>query len=173
MKRALRYVQIVSIVLFALLVAGLVIAGVAGQLLNVLYIALIILAFFSLLSTALLIYAVVALIRTILIVRDEMKPLLTSVQETLGVAKETVSAVRETAQSAGKTAGTLASTARLTKEYAIAPTVRATALVLAGREMLQIFAGKGHTRNRAEERKRRQTRILRETEVYENAGGGQ
>lgn len=172
MKSALRYVKIVGIVLVILLIAGLIIAGIFGQLLNVLYITLILLAFFSLLSTALLIYAIVKLIQTILVVRDEMKPLFDSVQETVGVAKETAEAVKETAQHAGKAAGTLASTARLTRDYAVTPPVRAAALVLAGRQMLKVFLGQGHTRSRAEERKRRQTRIL-ETQIVETAGGGE
>lgn len=172
MQRALRYVKIVGIVLAILLVAGLVIAGIFGQLLNVLYIVLIFLAFFSLLSTALLIYAVVMLIQTITLVRDEMKPLLTSVMETVGVAKETAEAVKETAQHAGQAVGTVASTARLTKDYAVAPTVRAAALVLAGRQMARVFMGKGHVRNRAEERRRRQEELLR-AEILETYGGGE
>lgn len=172
MQRALRYVKIVGIILAILLVAGLVLAGITGHLLDVLYITLIILAFISLLATALLIYAVVLLTQTILLVRDEMKPLLESVMETVSVAKETAEVVKETAQHAGQTAGTLASTARLTREYAVAPTVRAAALVLAGREMTRIFLGKGHTRTRAEERRRRQEELLR-AETLETAGGGQ
>ena len=172
MQRALRYVKIVGIVLVILLAAALIIAGFTGQLLNVLYIVLIFLAFFSLLATALLIYAVALLIQTILLVRDEMKPLLNSVMETVGVAKETAEVVKETAQHAGQTVGTVASTARLTKEYAVAPTVRAAALVLAGREMTKVFFGQGRARTRVEERRRRQEDLLR-AEALETAGGGQ
>jgi hypothetical protein len=172
MRRALRYVIIVGIVLVVLLAAGLIIAGYFGQLLNVLYIALILLAFFSLLSTALLIYAVAMLIQAITLTREEMKPLLNSIMETVGVAKETAEAMKETAQHAGKTAGTLVSTARLTKDYAVAPTVRAAALVLAGRQMARVFIGKGHVRNRVEERRRRQEEMLR-AEILETASGGE
>ena len=171
MQSALRYVKIVGIVLAILLIGGLIAAGILGQLLTLLYITLIILAFFSLLSTALLIYAVVMLIRTILLVRDEMKPLLNSVMETVGVAKETAEAVKETAQHAGRTVSTVAGTARLTKDYAVAPAVRATALVLAGREMIKVFTGKGHVRTRAEERRRRQAELL-QAEALETFGGG-
>jgi hypothetical protein len=96
-----------------------------------------------------------------------MKPLISSVQATVGVAKETAEVVKETAQYAGHAAGTVASTAQLTRDYAIAPTVRATALVLAGREMTRVFLGRGHTQNRAEARRRRQAEIL------EAAGGGE
>ena len=172
MQRALRITKIVGIVLFILLVAALFVAYWFGQLLNVLYTTLIFLAFFSLLATALLIYAIVMLIQTIFLVRDEMKPLLNSMIDTVGLAKETAEVVKETAQHAGQTAGTLASTARLTKEYAVAPTVRAAALVLAGREMTRVFLGKGRTRTRAEERKRKQEALLR-ADALETAGGGQ
>ena len=163
MKSALLYLRIVGIALLILLIGGLVWAGFTGQLLNVLYIILIFLAFFSLLSTALLIYAVIVLIQTIVVVRDEMKPLLASVQETVVVARETVAAVRETAQHAGKTAGTLASTAMLTREFAVAPTVRAAAMVLAGREMVKVVAGRGQVQKRAEKRRQRQEKNLRES----------
>lgn len=171
MQKALRYVKIVGIVLAILLVGGLVAAGYFGQLLTMLYIILIILAFFSLLSTALLVYAVVMLIRTILLVRDEIKPLLNSVLETVGVAKETATAVKETAQQAGKTVGTVASTARLTKDYAVAPAVRVTALMLAGREVVKIFTGKGHARTRAEERRRKQAEMQRAETLGAVSGG--
>src|SRR5260370_35637488 len=172
LKRALRYAKFVGIALVILLIAGLVYAARQGQLLNILYIALIFLAFFSLLATAFLIYAIMKLIQTILLVRNEMKPLLNSMQDTLGVAKETVEVVKETAQHAGRTAGTLASTARLTKDYAVSPSIRAAALVRAGRQMVKIFLGKGHIRTRAEERRRRQTEIL-QTEMAETVGGSE
>ncbi|MGH2505914.1 MAG: hypothetical protein ACRDHZ_00610 [Ktedonobacteraceae bacterium] len=167
MKSALRYTIIVAIVLVLLLVASLVLAGIFGQFLNVLYIALIVLAVFSLLSTALLIYAVIKLIQTIILVHDEVQPLLASMQETVGMAKETAVVVKETAQYAGKAAGTLASATRLTKDYAITPPVRAAALILAGRQMMKIFFGSGHVRSRAEERRLRQEELLRR----ESAGG--
>jgi hypothetical protein len=171
MQRALGYVKIVGIVLLVLLVAGLVLAFIFGQLLNVLYVTLIFLAFLSLLSSAMLIYAIVMLMRTILLVRDEMKPLLQSVTETVGVAKETAEVVKETAQHAGQTASTLAGTTRLTRDYAVAPAVRTIALVMAGQEMTRMFFGKGRTRTRAEERRRRQEELLR-AEAVETASGG-
>lgn len=171
MQRALLYVKIAGAVLAVIVVGGLIVAGIFGQLLTVLYIILIILAFFCLFATALLVYAVVMLIRTILLVRDEMRPLLNSVLETVGVAKETAEVVKETAQHAGQTAGTLASTARLTKDYAVAPTVRIAALALAGREVTRVFFGKGRTRTRAEERKKRQEEMLRAERVKTASGG--
>ncbi len=172
MKRALRVILIVGIVLGILGVAGLIVAGVAGQLLDVLYIALILLALFSLFSTTLLVYAIMKLIQMIMLVREEIRPLLNSMQETVGVAKETAEAVKETAQHAGKAAGTLASATRLTKAYAVTPPVQAAAMVLAGRQMVKVFFGKGHTRTRAEVRRRRQMENLQQ-EIVETVGGGE
>lgn len=172
MQRALLILKIVGAVLGIVLIGGLIVAGIFGELLNLLYIVLIILAFFSLLATALLGYAVLMLIRTILLVRDEVKPLLHSVIETVGVAKETAEVVKETAQHAGNAAGTLASTTRLTRDYAVAPAVRATALMMAGRHMVKVFTGKGHARTRAEERQRKQREMMR-AETVETVSGGE
>ncbi|HEX7733386.1 MAG TPA: hypothetical protein VF458_00930, partial [Ktedonobacteraceae bacterium] len=169
MRSVLRGLKIGSIALVVALAAVLIFAFTTGHLLDVLYVTLIVLALFSLFSTILLIYSVMVLTRTIVEVREEMKPLLASVTETVDVAKETAVVVKETAQNAGKTAGTLVSTARLTKDYAVAPTVRAAALVLAGREMTRVFLGRGKARTRYEERRRKQEEFLR----AEAAGGGE
>ncbi|HEY0752673.1 MAG TPA: hypothetical protein VGD98_01740 [Ktedonobacteraceae bacterium] len=168
MQGVLRNIKIWGSILLVLLVVGLFVAGFTGHLLDVLYITLIVLAFFSLLSTVLLIYAVSVLTQTVLQVRDEMKPLLSSVMETVGVAKETAEVVKETAQHAGKTAGTLASTARLTRDYAIEPTVRAAALMLAGREMTRMFLGRGKARTRLETRRQKQEELLRAEALAED-----
>lgn len=160
MRRALRVVSLIVAILLILIIVGLVFAGLNGQLLNVLYVVLMILALFSLFSTALLIYAIVKLIQTILLVREEMRPLFASVNETVGVAKETAEAVMETAQHAGRAAGTLAGATRLTREYALAPAVRVVALAMGGRQMVRVLFGKGQTRKRAEERKRRQAEMI-------------
>lgn len=167
MRRALRYAEIIGAILLVILVGGLIVAGIFGQLLTVLYIVLIILAFFSLFATALLVYAVAMLIRTIMVVRNEMKPLLSSATETVEVAKETAEKVKETAHHAGRTAGVVATAAHLTTEYTLAPAIRATALMLASRQMLKVFLGKGHARTRAEERRQKQMRMI------EAAGGGE
>ncbi len=166
MKRALRFMLIIGAILLILFIAGLVLAGIFGRLLDVLYVALMLLALFSLLSTMLLIYAIFKLIQMVMLVRSEMRPLLNSMQETVGVAKETAEAVKETAQHAGKAAGTLASATRMTRDYAITPPVRAVALALAGRQMARVFLGRGHVRTKAEARKRRQAEML-EAEMVE------
>ena len=149
MKGASRYAIIVGGVVLVLLIAGFILAGIFGILLNVLYIALIVLAVLSLLSTALLIYAALMLIQTISVLREETKPLIASMQET-------VSIVQETAKSAGHTATTVATTAQLAKEFGIGPTVRTAAAVFAGQQVLRMFFGKGLTRSRAEKRRKRQ-----------------
>lgn len=169
MKRARRYLLIGGVVALVLLIAGFIIAGIFGVLLDVLYIALIILAFFSLISTAVLIYALLMLIGTISTVRNEMKPLIDSVQETVGVVRgsvqETMDTVKETAKSAGRTANAIGSTARLTREFAIGPSVRLVALIVAGQQILRVFLGRGHARKRLEERRQEQMELL-------NAAGG-
>src|SRR5260221_12835155 len=102
MQKATRYAIIAAIVLLVLLIAGFVLAAVFGLLLDVVYIALITLGFFTLVSTALLIYALLMLIRTITTVRNELKPLIASVRHTVGSVstsvEETTEAVKETAE---------------------------------------------------------------------------
>ncbi len=149
MKGARRIALIIGIVVLVLLVAGFIVAGIFGLLLDVLYIFLIILAALTLVSTASLVYAVLMLIRTISTVRDEMKPLLASVQDTVGV-------VQETAKTAGHTVSTIGSTAQLTKEFALGPSVRAVAAVVAGQQVLRVFIGKGHVRSRLDQRRKQQ-----------------
>lgn len=164
MKRAKNYLIIAGVIVLALLVAGFILAGIFGLLLDVLYIALILLAAFSLISTAALIYALLTLINTIITVRNEMKPLMESVQETVndvkGSVEETLGVVKDTAKSAGHAASTIGSAAKLTTEFGIAPGVRAAALVVAGRQMVRVFTGKGHTRNRYDERRKQQMELL-------------
>jgi hypothetical protein len=54
----------------------------------------------------------------------------------------------------------------LAKEFAIGPSVRTAAAVFAGQQVLRMFFGKGRTRSRAEERRKRQ-----ETEMEAGIGG--
>ena len=165
MKKAIRYLIIVGISVLVILVVGLVLAGIAGKLIDVLYIFLIILAAFSILSTAALIYLLFTLIRTITLVRDEMKPLIGTVQESVGSVKgsmeETLDLVKDTAKSAGQTASTIGGAARLTSEFGIAPGVRAASVVLASSQVARVFMGKGHTKQRYEERRKKQMELLK------------
>ncbi|HZS76250.1 MAG TPA: hypothetical protein VFA41_06515 [Ktedonobacteraceae bacterium] len=164
MKKAIRFAGIAGGVIVVLLIVGFVLAAIFGVLLNVLYIALIILAAFSLLSTLLLIYTLMQLIGTITTVRNEMKPLIGSVQETVtavrGSVQETLGAVKDTAKSAGETASTIGSTAKLTKDLAVAPSVRAVALLVGAQQAFKVFLGKGHARKREEERRKEQLELL-------------
>jgi len=164
MKRAKNYLIIIGVTVLVLLVAGFILAGIFGVLLDVLYIALILLAAFSLISTAVLIYALLTLINTIITVRNEVKPLIESVQETVndvkGSVEETLGVVKDTAKSAGHAATTIGSTAKLTTEFGIAPGVRAAALVVATQKMVRVFMGKGRTRDRYDERRKQQMELL-------------
>ena len=148
MQGATRYAIIAGVILL-LLIVGIVLAAFFGVLLDVLYIFLMVLAALMLVATFLQIYSIVLLIRTIVTVRDEMKPLLTSVQETIGI-------VKDTAKTAGNTVTTIGATTQLTSDVALGPSVRAVAAVVAGQQMLRVFLGKGHARSRAEERRKQQ-----------------
>jgi hypothetical protein len=149
MQRAKRFAIIAGVVVGIIVVAGLVLAAIFHVLLDVLYVFLIFLAALMLIATALQIYSIVALIRTITTVRDEMKPLLSSVEETVGI-------LRETAKTAGHTVSAIGSTAQMTTDLAVAPTVRAASAVIAGQQMLRIFLGRGQTGRRWDERRKQQ-----------------
>lgn len=153
MKGALRGGLIGAAVVLLLAIVLIVLAAIFNFLLDLLYITLIVLAAFSLISTGFLIFTMLLLIQSITTVRNEMKPLLTSVQETVGI-------VKDTARTAGQTASTIGSTAQLTKEFAIAPSVRAVAAVVAVQQMLRVFMGKGRIRSRSEERRKRQMEAI-------------
>jgi hypothetical protein len=153
MQNAKRYSIIVGVVVLVLLIIGIVLAAIFNAWLDILYISLIIVATFTLVVHAFQIYTVLLLIRTITTVRDELKPLLASVQETLGI-------VRETAKTAGHSATTIGSTAQLTSELALGPSVRAASAVVAGRQMLGVFLGKGHAASRAEQRRKQQMEAI-------------
>jgi hypothetical protein len=148
MRSAIKYVIIISIIVLLLLV-GIILAAIFHVLLPFLYIVLIVLATLSLAGTFLQIYWVVTLIRTVLLVRNEVQPLLASVQETVG-------AVKDTAQTAGHTVSTIGNVSRLFSEFALGPSVRIVAGLVAAQQVLGVLLGKGHARNRAEQRRRQQ-----------------
>lgn len=149
MQKAKRYSLIVGIVILVLLIIGIVFAAIYDAWLAILYIALIILAAFTLAVAALQIYTIVMLIRTISTVRDEMKPLLASVQETVGV-------VKETARSAGQTVVTVSTAARFTRDFAFGPTIQVTALLVAAQRTIRVFLGRGLVGSRLDQRRRQQ-----------------
>ncbi|MBA2286429.1 MAG: hypothetical protein H0W02_13180 [Ktedonobacteraceae bacterium] len=157
MQGAKRWLIIIGIGVAVLLVIGIIIAALTDTWLDILYVALIVLAAFTLVATGLLIVAALTLIRTITMVRDEVKPLLASVQETVGV-------VKDTARTAGQTVTTIGSTAQLTRDFAIAPGVQTAALLVAGQRVLSVFLGKGHVRKRSEERRQQQLEAIYEGE---------
>src|SRR6266849_10435842 len=112
MQGARRFLLIAGIVILVLLVVGIVFAAIFDAWLDILYVSLIVVAAFTLIVTALQVYAVWMLIRTISTVRNEMQPLLVSVQET-------VSVVKETAKTAGQTVSVIGGATRLTSEVAL------------------------------------------------------
>jgi hypothetical protein len=153
MQSAKRYLLITGVVVGVLIVGGLILAAIFHVLLEVLYIFLILFAALLIAATLFQIYSIVMLIRTITTVRDELKPLLASVQETVGI-------VKDTAKTAGHTVSTIGSTAQLTSEIVVAPSVHAVAAVVAGQQIVRVFFGKGHVARRAEERRKKQMEAL-------------
>ena len=164
MQRAKRYIIIIGIIVLVILVAGLVLASIFDKLTDVLFIFLIILATLSIISTAALIYLLATLVRTITVVRDEMKPLLGTVQETVNTVKgsmeETLDEVKATAKSAGNTVSTIRSTANLAS-FGVAPAVRAASVVVASGQVARVFMGKGRSRHRYEERRKEQMEFMK------------
>jgi len=163
MQSAKKYAIIVGIVLAVIIVLGITLAAIFGVLLELLYIILAILALLLVGATLFQVYSIVVLIRTITTVRDEMKPLLASVQETVGI-------VKDTAKTAGHTAATIGHAASFTSDIALAPGIRAVASVVAGQEMVRVFLGKGHVRTRAEQRRKQQLEAM-EAASTEAEGG--
>jgi hypothetical protein len=161
MKVAKRFAIAVGVMVPVVLIVGLALAARFNALLAVLYVFLIVLALCLIAATAFQIYSIVLLIRTVQTVRNEMKPLVASVQETIGI-------VQDTARSAGQTVSTISSTAQLTSEFALGPTVRTAAAVIAGQGILRIFLGKGRVRTRAEQRRQKQREAL---EAAQASGG--
>lgn len=162
MQAAKRFVRIVLVILGVALVVGLTLAAIFKVLLDVLYVCLIILALLVVGATLFQIYATIALMRTIRNVRNEMKPLLASVQETVGIMKDT-------AQTAGQTVSTIGQTTKLTSEFALVPVIHTVASVVAMQGMMRVFLGKGHIRNRAERRREQQLEAMQDS----HAKGGQ
>ncbi len=155
MQKAKRYAIIVGIVVGILLIAGIILAAIFNVWLTILYIALIILAAFTLLAVAFQIYAVLMLIRSITTVRDEMKPLIASVQQT-----------------AGQTASTIGSTAKLTQEFAVRPTIRVVAGLVAARQVLGILTGGRRAESQRERRRQQQMEAIEAANAVANAGTG-
>jgi hypothetical protein len=164
LEKTTRYVILISSAILALMIAGFVVARIFNVLLPVFYIAIIILASLLIISTVLLIYALLTALRTLATIRDEVNPLLTSLQHTVEMVtqsvEETTEAVKDTTKSATQTATTISSTTRLATQYALAPSVRAVGLLLGGQQMIRIFLGKGHARRRYEERRQQQLELI-------------
>ncbi|QBD79161.1 hypothetical protein EPA93_25555 [Ktedonosporobacter rubrisoli] len=147
-----------------MLIVGIIAAGISGLFLDVLYVFLMLLAAFMIVATLLQVYSIILLIRTIISVRNEMKPLLASVQETLNI-------VKDTAKTAGHTVSTLGTTTQMAGDLAVAPTVKAAAAVVASRQVLRVFLGKGQARNRAEQRRQEQLEAIQEAAKANGTGG--
>jgi hypothetical protein len=159
MQKVRNIALITGIILAVVIIAIIVIGVLTGHMIDVLYVSLIIVALFTLAVTVLQILTIVELMRSISTVRNEMKPLMASVQETVGVAKETVGAVQDLAKSAGHTVAVVGTAARFTNDLAVAPSVRVVATLLAIQRTLRVFFGRGHVGSRVDERRRQQLEV--------------
>ena len=150
MQQKIKNIALITGASLVLAILLIIVAGVITRdMKDVVYVSLIIVALLTLAVTVLQIIAILRLIGTISTVRDEMKPLLASVQETVGV-------VKDTARSAGQTAAAIGTAARFTNNFAIQPSVRAVALLMAAQQVIRVFIGKGHVRSRADRRRKQQ-----------------
>ncbi len=154
MQAAKRFALIAFAVLGIAIIAGLFVAFYFQVLSEVLYVVLIILALLMITATAFMIYSIINMLRTFSTIRNEMRPLLASVQDTVGI-------VKNSAQTAGRTVSTIGTTARLTADWAIAPVISSVAVVIATGGMLRTFVGKGRIRTRAEQRRKEQAEAVR------------
>jgi hypothetical protein len=163
-ERTTRYVILIASVILALMIAGFVVARIFNVLLPVFYIAIITLASLLIISTVLLIYTLLTALRTLATMRDEVDPLLISLQHTVEMVtqsvEETTEVVKDTTKSASQTATTISSTTRLATQYAVGPSVRAVGFLVGGQQMVRVFLGKGHARSRYEERRQQQLELI-------------
>jgi hypothetical protein len=153
MKGATRYAALVGVIVLVLLIVGIIVAAVFHVLLDVLYIFLMVLAVLMIAATLFQVYSIMMLVRTIKTVRDETKPLLSSVQETVGI-------VKDTAKTAGHTVSTISNATRLTSDFALGPSVRVVAGLVALQQVFRVFFGRGYTRTRAEQRRQQQMEAI-------------
>jgi hypothetical protein len=136
-------------VLLVVLIVGIIVAAIFGVLLDVLYIFLMLLAALMVAATVLQVYWVIMLIRTITTVREEVAPLLTSVQETAGI-------VKDTARTAGHAVSSVNVVSQLASEFALGPGVRVVAALVTVQQIARVLFGKGQVLSRFEERRRQQ-----------------
>ncbi len=150
MQQKIKNIALSTGAALVIVIVGIIVVGVAtGHMIDVVYVSLIIVALLTLAVTVLQIIAIVRLIGTITMVRDEMKPLLASVQETVGV-------VKETAKNANQTVATIGTAARFTSDFAVQPSVRVVAFLVAAQQVIRLFMGKGHVRSRADQHRKQQ-----------------
>ncbi len=163
-ERTTRYVILISAAILLFMIAGFVVARIFDVLLPVFYIAIIILASLLIISTALLIYTLLMALRTLATMRDEINPLVTSLQHTVEMVtqsvEETTEVVKDTTKSASQTATTISSATRLATQYAVGPSLRTVGFLVGGQQMLRVFFGKGRARSRYEARRLQQLELI-------------
>src|SRR5579875_1980670 len=114
MKAVRNYAIIVGVVLLIIIIGGITWAAIAGGLLGLLYSCLIVLALLLVGAMLFQIYSILMLLQTVRTVRNELKPLIASAQETVGI-------VQNTAKAAGGTVSAISTITNFTSDVALAP----------------------------------------------------
>ena len=163
-EKTTRYVILIASIVLAVMITGFIVARIFGVLLPVFYVAIIVLASVLIISTVLLIYTLLTALHTLATMRDEINPMLLSLQHTVEMVTasvdETTEAVKVTTRSASQTATTISSTIRLATQFMGVPTVRAVGVLVGGQQMVRLFFGKGYARSRYVERRQQQLELL-------------
>ena len=141
MGRIPPWVAIAGIAAVILLIAFFVLATIFGWWPVVLDIVLVVAAVLSGVLLGALVYAVFKLTRTVLEIRDEVMPVLNSLQTTSNAARE-----------AAKTA----------TAFGVDPAVRTASMIAGAGQVASVVLGRGQVVKRSEQRQRRRAEIERE-----------
>lgn len=147
--RGVRPILIGAGVAVLLFIVFLVLAAFFGFLLETLYVILIVLAFLMVAATVAQVYSIYRLINTVNTIRNEMDPLLVSINDTVTI-------VKDTARTAGHTVSAIGTATSLTSNFVVGPTIRAAATISATRQVLRTFFGRGYVRTQYEQRRQQQ-----------------
>ena len=150
MNRIPRWVLIACAVVAVVAVVFFVVATIRGWWPVVLDIVLVIAALLSAVLLGALVYAVLKLTRTVVDIKNEIMPVLNSLQTTSNATRE-----------AAKTA----------TAFGVDPAVRTAGMIAGAGQIASVMLGRGHTAKRSEQRQRRRIEIERELATREDLNG--
>lgn len=136
-----RWVPALGAVVAVVAIVFFVLATIFGWWPVVLDIVLVVAALLSAVLLGALVYAVLRLTRTVVDIKNEIMPVLNSLQTTSNAARE-----------AAKTA----------TAFGVDPAVRTAGMIAGAGQVASVVLGRGHTAKRAEQRQKRRVEIERE-----------